>query len=77
MVLLAVGFREIKTSECRVLTDLYNFKFFVLHCFKAIYLSVLKSRVLSMKLLSLLGTCHLEQDINKSFSEESVIIIFI
>lgn len=76
MVLLSVCFREIKTSGFRVLTDLCNFKFFILLlCFKAIYLSVLMSGVLSMKPLSLLGTCHLEQYISKSFSEESVIII--
>lgn len=75
IVLLSVCFRQIKTPGSGVLTDLCNFKFFVLLlCFKAIYLSVLMCRVLSMKLLSLLGACHLEQYISKSFSEESLII---
>lgn len=72
MVLLSVCFREIKTSGFRALTVLCNFKFFGL-CFKAIYLPVLMSKVLSMKLLSLLGSYHLEQYISKSFSEGSVI----
>lgn len=73
MALLSVCFREIKTSGFRVLTDLCNFKFFVLLCFKAIYLSALMSRGLSIKLLSLLESCHLEHYISKSFSEESLI----